>query len=78
VPTVVILVVLPSVCPTYSAIKTYCETTGNGTMTQCVLSKKVKEAKKQYCGMLGLKINSKVPNMIALCFGPVNEPVVGC
>jgi len=56
----VILVVLPSVCQTYSTIKTYCETGGTGIMTQCVLSQKIRGVKKQYCGMLGLKINSKV------------------
>lgn len=56
-----ILVVLPSVCQTYSVIKTYCETTHKtGVMTQCVLSKKVSRPSKQYCGMLGLKINSKL------------------
>ncbi|KAF9181636.1 Eukaryotic translation initiation factor 2C [Haplosporangium sp. Z 11] len=56
-----ILVILPSVCQTYSAIKTYCETTHRtGVMTQCVLANKVKRVTKQYCGMLGLKINSKL------------------
>ncbi|KAG0344622.1 Eukaryotic translation initiation factor 2C [Podila humilis] len=55
-----ILVVLPSVCATYSAIKTYCETTGSGKITQCVLSNKIRKANKQYCGMLGLKINTKL------------------
>lgn len=29
-------------------------------MTQCVLSNKVRKADKQYCGMLGLKINTKL------------------
>ncbi|KAG0321603.1 Protein argonaute 10 [Linnemannia gamsii] len=56
-----ILVVLPDVCQTYSVIKTYCETTHKtGVMTQCVLSKKVSRPSKQYCGLLGLKINSKL------------------
>lgn len=56
-----ILVVLPDVCQTYSLIKTYCETTHKtGVMTQCVLSKKVSRPSKQYCGLLGLKINSKL------------------
>ncbi|KAG0320493.1 Eukaryotic translation initiation factor 2C [Podila horticola] len=60
VPPQMILVVLPSVCDTYSAIKTYCETSQNGKMTQCVLSNKIRRANKQYCGMLGLKINTKL------------------
>ncbi|KAF9300502.1 Eukaryotic translation initiation factor 2C [Mortierella antarctica] len=59
-PPQMILVALPSVCPTYSAIKTYCETSLNGKMTQCVLSNKIRKANKQYCGMLGLKINTKL------------------
>ncbi|KAF9963509.1 Protein argonaute 10, partial [Mortierella alpina] len=60
-PPQLILVVLPSVCQTYSAIKTYCETAHKtGLMTQCVLSKKLRNVNKQYCGMLGLKINSKL------------------
>ncbi|KAF8933946.1 Eukaryotic translation initiation factor 2C [Haplosporangium bisporale] len=60
-PPQMILVVLPDVCPTYSFIKTYCETSQNGRMTQCVLSYKIKKPNnKQYCGMLGLKINTKL------------------
>ncbi|KAF9924651.1 Eukaryotic translation initiation factor 2C [Linnemannia zychae] len=60
-PPQMILVVLPSVCSVYSAIKTYCEISHRtGVMTQCVLSKKVSRVTKQYCGMLGLKINSKL------------------
>ncbi|KAF9980022.1 Protein argonaute 10 [Mortierella antarctica] len=60
-PPQLILVILPSVCQTYSAIKTYCETAHKtGVMTQCVLSKKLRNVNKQYCGMLGLKINSKL------------------
>ncbi|KAF9089788.1 Protein argonaute 10 [Mortierella sp. AD031] len=60
-PPQMILVVLPNVCQTYSILKTYCETTHRtGVMTQCVLSKKVSRPSKQYCGMLGLKINSKL------------------
>ncbi|KAG0012896.1 Eukaryotic translation initiation factor 2C [Podila clonocystis] len=59
-PPQMILVVLPSVCDTYSAIKTYCETSQHGKMTQCVLSNKIRRANKQYCGMLGLKINTKL------------------
>lgn len=56
-----ILVVLPDVCHTYSYIKTYCETSQNGRMTQCVLSYKIRKPNnKQYCGMLGLKINTKL------------------
>ncbi|KAF8931279.1 argonaute 1 [Haplosporangium bisporale] len=55
-----ILVILPSVCQTYSAIKAYGETTTDGKMTQCVLSNKVRKVNKQYCGMLGLKINTKL------------------
>jgi len=35
-------------------------------MTQCVLSKKLRNVNKQYCGMLGLKINSKVWALICL------------
>lgn len=58
--TIVILVILPSVCQTYSSIKAYCETTTDGKMTQCVLSNKVRKVNKQYCGMLGLKINTKL------------------
>ncbi|KAF9427106.1 eukaryotic translation initiation factor 2C, 2 [Podila epigama] len=56
----IILVVLPSVCQTYAAIKQYCETSQNGKMTQCVLSNKIKRVNRQYCGMLGLKINAKL------------------
>ncbi|KAG0205476.1 Protein argonaute 10 [Mortierella sp. GBA30] len=60
-PPQMILVILPSKCQTYSAIKTYCETAHRtGVMTQCILSKKVRTVTKQYCGMLGLKINSKL------------------
>ncbi|KAG0333928.1 eukaryotic translation initiation factor 2C, 2, partial [Podila humilis] len=59
-PPQIILVVLPMVCQTYSAVKTYCETTRDGRMTQCVLSSKIKRVNKQYCGMLGLKINAKL------------------
>ncbi|KAF9120015.1 Eukaryotic translation initiation factor 2C [Mortierella sp. 14UC] len=60
-PPQLILVVLPSVCQTYAVLKTYCETTHKtGLMTQCVLSKKVSRPSKQYCGMLGLKINTKL------------------
>ncbi|KAG0057713.1 Protein argonaute 10 [Gryganskiella cystojenkinii] len=59
-PPQLILVVLPSRCETYSHIKTHCETTGTGIMTQCVLSKKIQRVNKQYCGMLGLKINTKL------------------
>ncbi|KAG0083426.1 hypothetical protein BGZ93_001816 [Podila epicladia] len=59
-PPQLILVILPSVCQTYSSIKAYCETVADGKMTQCVLSEKVRKVKKQYCGMLGLKINTKL------------------
>ncbi|KAF9409905.1 Eukaryotic translation initiation factor 2C [Podila epigama] len=60
-PPQMILVVLPSVCPIYSNIKTYCETSQNGKMTQCVLANKIRKPNnKQYCGMLGLKINAKL------------------
>ncbi|KAK3836299.1 MAG: Piwi domain-containing protein [Linnemannia gamsii] len=60
-PPQLILVVLPNVCQTYSVVKTYCETIhATGVMTQCALSKKVGRVSKQYCGMLGLKINSKL------------------
>jgi len=57
----VILVIKPRKCQTYSAIKTYCETMHmDGMMTQFALSRHVARANKQYCGSLGLKINAKV------------------
>ncbi|KAF9321154.1 Protein argonaute 10 [Podila horticola] len=40
--------------------QSYCETSTDGKMTQCVLSEKVRKVNKQYCGMLGLKINTKL------------------
>ncbi|KAG0016664.1 Protein argonaute 10, partial [Podila clonocystis] len=55
-----ILVILPSGCQTYSSIKAYCETSTDGKMTQCVLSEKIRKVNKQYCGTLGLKINTKL------------------
>ncbi|ORZ05957.1 Piwi domain-domain-containing protein [Lobosporangium transversale] len=60
-PVNLLLVVMPNKCQTYSALKTYCETThSNGVMTQCALSKNVSRVNKQYCGNLGLKINAKL------------------
>jgi len=47
----------------YPDIKAYCETTGTGIMTQCMRSDKATQEDykmKQYCRMLGLKINVKV------------------
>ncbi|KAG0001210.1 Protein argonaute 10 [Modicella reniformis] len=56
-----IFVVMPFKSQTYSAIKTYCETTHRiGVMTQCALSKNIFKPNKQYCGNLGLKINTKL------------------
>lgn len=37
-------------------------------MTQCVLSEKVRKVKKQYCGMLGLKINTKLGGINSTLF----------
>ncbi|KAG0358543.1 Eukaryotic translation initiation factor 2C, partial [Gamsiella multidivaricata] len=63
-PPQLILVVMPSKCQTYSAIKTYCETVHRiGVMTQCALSRNVLRANKQYCGNIGLKINAKLGGM---------------
>jgi eukaryotic translation initiation factor 2C len=57
----VILVVMPKKSQIYSNIKTYCETMHRvGVMTQCALSKNISRPNKQYCGNLGLKINTKV------------------
>ncbi|KAG0349818.1 eukaryotic translation initiation factor 2C, 2 [Podila minutissima] len=68
-PPQLILVILPSVCQTYSSIKAYCEiSTTNGKMTQCVLSEKVRKVTKQYCGMLGLKINTKLGGINSTLF----------
>ncbi|KAI1316171.1 hypothetical protein EDD11_010343 [Mortierella claussenii] len=64
VPADLILVVMPNKCQTYSAIKTYCETVHKtGVITQCALSKNITRVNKQYCGNLGLKINSKLGGM---------------
>ncbi|GJJ69830.1 eukaryotic translation initiation factor 2C [Entomortierella parvispora] len=62
-PPQLILVILPGDGGVYPNLKTYCETTGAGIMTQCVLSEKATQDNfkmKAYCGMLTLKINSKL------------------
>ncbi|KAF9395577.1 hypothetical protein BGX21_009854 [Mortierella sp. AD011] len=64
-PLQLLMVLFPNKSAMYPVVKTYCETSQSGLMTQCATTKNVSRCNDQYCRMISLKINTKLGGVVS-------------